>query len=196
MPATAYWGEDNGAQTGSPLHGTTQTCPTTGPDTVTQMNWKSVDDLATAPENASIGNGEYSYQKYQYLRLTGTFNSVNNGRWSHTATGGDTTLTGITISGSPDCVGTSDQLGYTTPVRTADGRLTKAMTGVTAIGSGTKICFSTGSPGAAKATAWGTAVAHSSSDLFSNYLVSQAYVSGAATGNSNVLTFTAEWEEN
>ena len=56
MAATFEYNEDNGAAAGSPAIGTTRNTA------VTQVDWKSVDDVATAYSAASINAGENRFR--------------------------------------------------------------------------------------------------------------------------------------
>ncbi len=48
MAATFHWAEDNGTQTGSPLHGTTRNGFGADTNYPTDVNWKTADDITTA----------------------------------------------------------------------------------------------------------------------------------------------------
>jgi len=58
MPATVVWQEDNGTATGSPAKGATRA-------NASQVDWKSVDDIATSRNTATIIAGQNSFPKYQ-----------------------------------------------------------------------------------------------------------------------------------
>lgn len=174
MAATFEFQEDNGAASGSPLKGATRT---TG---VSQVNWKSVDDVATAYSSAPINAGENSFPKYQFGRLQGTFNQISNGLWAHTAGSlpANTSLYGAVTS------------TYATPSQSATSGLSD-ISSITAIGSGAAVLFSTSGPEAAAPTSTLTAPG------YTQYLVTQARTTGAAsTGDSGNITLTLRYSEN
>ena len=174
MAATFEYNEDNGAATGSPARGTTRNTA------VTQVNWKSVDDVATAYSAAPINAGENSFPKYQFGKFTGTFNQISNGLWSHTAgtLPSNTTLWGAVTS------------TYATPTQSAVSGLTNIST-VTAIASGSPVLFSTTGPEGASPTATLSAAG------FTQYLVTQVRTTAsAAPGDSSNITLTLRYSEN
>lgn len=175
MAATFEYNEDNGAATGSPAKGTTRATA------VTQVNWKSVDDVATAYTSSTIIAGANSMTKYQFGKFTGTFNQISTGKWSHTA---GTLGTGLTLKG----VVTST---YATPSTTTNAALTQTMTGITAIASGQTVLFSTTGPEGASPTASITAAG------YSQYLATQLQTtSSAAAGDIGAITLTLRYDEN
>ena len=174
MAATFEYQEDNGAATGSPAKGTTRNTA------VTQVNWKSVDDVATAYSVAPINAGENSYPKYQFGRFTGTFNQISNGLWAHTAGSlpTNTSLYGAVTS------------TYATPSQSATAGLSD-ISSVTAITSGTPVNFSTTGPEDASPTPTLSAAG------YSQYLVTQVRTTGAAApGDSGSITLTLRYSEN
>lgn len=174
MASTCQFGEDNGAAAGSPPKGTTRTIP------AAQVNWKNTDDVTTTPESSVILAGNNSYTKYQFARITGTFTSVGNGLWSHTAGtfGANLTLKGKVTS------------TYATPATAANAALTVDMTAVTAIGSGQAVLFSTTGPEAASPSATLGAAG------YSQYLATQLQTAvGAASGATTVVTLTFQYDE-
>ena len=174
MAAVAAFYEDNGAQTGSPLKGTTRAV-------ATQMNWKSIDDIATAYATSPITRGGNSYTKYQFIQFSGTFNSIGAGLWAHTA---GAMGTGLTIKG---VVGTT----YATPATAANAALTVDMTTVIAIGSGQAVLFGATGPEAA-----GKATSSAANPCFSEYLPTQLQTTvSATTGDTATAVFTAQWSE-
>lgn len=174
MAAVFEFQEDNGTATGSPAKGATRT---TG---VTQMNWKAVDDVATAYSDAPVNAGENSYPKYQFGRLTGTFNQISNGLWAHTA---GTLPAGVTIHGAVTS-------SYATPSQDELAGLTDK-SAVTPIASGDAVLFSPTGPEDTAPSATLTEAG------YSQYLVTQARTTGASpTGDTDVQTFTLRYSEN
>lgn len=174
MAATFEFNEDNGAATGSPAKGTTRSTA------VTQVNWKSVDDVATAYSAAPINAGENSFPKYQFGKFGGTFNQISNALWAHTAgtLPANTSLYGGVTS------------TYATPTQSATAGLSD-ISSVTAIGSGIPVSFSTTGPEAASPTSTLSAAG------YTQYLVSQARTTASASpGDSSSLTLTLRYSEN
>lgn len=174
MSATFVFQEDNGAATGSPSKGTTRA-------NATQVNWKSVDDIATAPTSAPIIYGTNSFTKYQFGKFTGTFNQIGSAKWSHTS---GTLGTGLMLKGAVTST-------YATPSQTANAALTTDMTGITAIGSGATVSFSTTGPEGASPTSTLTAAG------YTQYLATQLQTTtSAAPGNTATVTLTLQYQEN
>lgn len=174
MAATYEYNEDNGAATGSPAKGTTRNTA------VTQVNWKSVDDVATPYTSAPVNAGENSFPKYQFGKFTGTFNQISNGLWAHTA---GTLPSGVTLYGAVTST-------YATPTQSATAGLSD-ISAVTAITSGAPVLFSTVGPEGASPTATLTGAG------YTQYLVTQARTTGAApTGDSATQTLTLRYSEN
>src|SRR5579862_10059373 len=103
MSATFHFCEDNGTQTGSPVHGTTRSGFGADTNFATDVNWKNADDCTansgTAYSAAPITAGNNSYTKYQYGHFSGTFNQILNAKWSaHTSPAG-ALATGLTLHG-------------------------------------------------------------------------------------------------
>jgi hypothetical protein len=186
MAATFWFCEDNGTQTGSPLHGTTQY--TTSPG-ATDVNWKNVDDCTansgTAYSSAPITAGNNSYSKYQYGKFSGTYNSILNGLWSAHTAGTSPMGTGLTLKGTVTST-------YATPATTTNSALTTDFSSTVAIGSGLAVDFSATSPQAASPS-----TTLSSGGGFTQYLVTQLQTtSSAAAGDTASITGTLSYNEN
>ena len=174
MAATFEYNEDNGAATGSPAKGTVRNTA------VTQVNWKSVDDVSTVYSSAPVNAGENSFPKYQFGKFTGTFNQISNGLWAHTA---GVLPTGVTLHGKV----TSE---YLTPSQAAVAGTTD-MSAVTAIEDGAAVLFSTVGPEGASPTAT------LEEPGYTQYLLTQARTTGASpTGDTDVQTLTLQYSEN
>lgn len=172
MAATAVWQEDNGTATGTPLKGTTRA-------NATQVDWKSVDDIATSRTTATIIAGQHSFHKYQFVKFTGTFNQISAGKFAHTA---GSLGTGVTLV---DKITST----YATPTRAALSGSTN-ITAVTAINSGQDVQFATAGPEAASSATLSAAG-------FSQYCVTQLQTtSAAAAGDVGNQTLTFQWNEN
>lgn len=174
MAATFEYNEDNGAQTGSPLKGTTRTTA------VTQVNWKNVDDVATAYTSSPVSASTNSYSKYQFGKFTGTFNQISNGKWAHTA---GSLQTGISLYGEVTST-------YATPTKTAVGSMSD-ISSITAIGSGATVLFHTTGPEGASPTTTLTAAG------YTQYLATQIRTTGSApAGDNGNVTLTLRYDEN
>lgn len=174
IPALFEFQEDNGAATGSPAKGTTRAA-------ATQVNWKNVDDIATAYTASPITAGQNSFTKYQFGRFTGTFNQISAGLLAHTA---GTPPSGVIIKGTVSST-------YATPSTVANAALTTVMTSPIAITSGLPVLFSTVGPEGASPTATLAAAG------FSQYFPTQIQTTGAApAGDIGAQTITLRYNEN
>ena len=173
MAATAVWQEDNGAATGSPAKGATRA-------NAANVDWKSVDDIATPRASATIVAGQNSYHKYQFVKFTGTFNQISAGKFAHTAGALGTGLTLVDKITST----------YATPATSALSGSTD-ITAVTAINSGQDVLFSTVGPEG------GSPSATLSAAGYSQYIATQLQTSSAtAAGDIGNQTLTFQWNEN
>lgn len=185
MSATFEWCEDNGASTGSPAHGTTQSGYGADTHYPTEVNWKNADDntenSGTAYSAAPITAGNNSYEKWLYGHFSGSFNQISAGLFAHTATAFGT---GLTLKGTVTS-------SYTTPSTTANSNLSTDMTSAISISSGLSVDFSTTGPYAASPTSTLSAAG------YSQYLVTQLQTSGsAAAGDTAQVTLTFQYNEN
>lgn len=178
MAAVFEFNEDNGTQTGSPTKGTTRTTA------VTQNDWKNTDDVATGFATSPIQAGANSFDKWQCGKFSGTYNTILNGKWAHTA---GSLGTGLTLKGKVAPSG-----GYTTPSTTANANLSTDMTSTTAIGSGATVQFGVTGPEAA-----GKASSTTANPAYSEFLVTQLQTTtSAAAGNVGSQTITLQYDEN
>lgn len=183
MAATFEFQEDNGASTGSPAKGTTRTAART------EVNWKNIDDSTTAYSSSPITAGNNSYQKNQFGKFSGTFNSISAGLFAHTATAFGT---GLTLKGVPTCTSDGTRYLYVTPSTTADTNLTTDMTSAISIGSGVAVCF-----GATGPEATGKATSMATNPCYTNFLTTQLQTTGsAAAGDTATVTLTLQYNEN
>lgn len=182
MAATFEFNRDTGTQTGSPTKGTTRSTA------VTDTNWKNTDTYATAYTAAPITDGNNSYEIWNFGKFSGTFNTILNGLFAHTATAFGT---GLTLKGTPACTGDGDRLLYTTPATTANTSLTTNMTSAISIASGVAVCFGPTGP-----EATGKASSTTSNPAYTNYLTTQLQTSGASAGDTATVTLTLQYQEN
>lgn len=171
MAATTTWYEQNGSATGSPAHGTEST--------ISSCDWKSVDDSTTSRASAPVLAGSNSYDKYIYLKFTGTFNQISAVKFAHTA---GTLGTGISLKSKITST-------YTTPATTALSSSTD-ITSTTSIGSGASVLLSTTGPN-------GSTSASQTTTCYTQYIVTQVQTTSAANaGDSGTVTLTVQYNEN
>lgn len=171
MAATTTWYEQNGSATGSPAHGTEST--------ISSCDWKSVDDSTTSRASAPVLAGSNSYNKYIYLKFTGTFNQISAVKFAHTA---GTLGTGISLKSKITST-------YATPATTALASSTD-ITSTTAIGSGASVLLSTTGPN-------GSTSASQTTTCYTQYIVTQVQTTSAANaGDSGTVTLTVQYNEN
>lgn len=172
MAATTTWYEQNGTATGSPAHGTESS--------VSACDWKNVDDTTTTRANAPVPAGSNSYEKFNYIKFTGTFNQISAVKWAHTA---GTLGTGLALKGKVTST-------YTTP-STASMSSSTDMTSTSSVGSGATVLLSNSGPNGANPTA------SMSGSGYTQYLVTQIQTQAtAAAGDSNQITLTVQYNEN
>ncbi|HEY4364473.1 MAG TPA: hypothetical protein VGN17_26140 [Bryobacteraceae bacterium] len=175
MAATFTFLQDNGAATGSPAHGTTQGA------TTTDCNWKNIDDATSAITSFPITAGNNSYEKFIYGKFSGTFTTISNGLWAHTA---GTFGTGIALKGVVSST-------FTTPSTATNSALTTDMTSPISIGSGDTVLFvatgpQTASPGASCST----------NPCYTQFLITQMQTtSSTAAGATASATLTLSYDE-
>jgi hypothetical protein len=152
------------------------------------MNWKNIDDAGTAYSSSPIDAGNNSFSVYCFGHYTGTYNTIQGGKWAHTS---GSMGTGLTIKGQPAMTADADRLAYATPATSANASLTVDDTSTTAIASGRAVWFGTTSPASA-----GKAASTTSNPAYTNYLVSQLQTTvAAAPGDTATATFTLRHQE-
>ncbi len=181
MAATFEFVEDNGAVTAS--HGTTRT------GARVDVNWKALDDSATAYTANPIVAGQNSFQKNQYGHFSGTFNQILNGLWAHTATAFGA---GLVLKGLVACTTVGGPYTYVTPSQVADTGLTVDMSAAVAIGSGVAVWF-----GATGPEATGKAASMATNPCWSSWLTTQLQTTtSAVAGDTAQVTLTLQYDEN
>jgi hypothetical protein len=176
MPAIFFFGEDNGASSGSPLRGTTRT---TG---VTQVNWKNTDDVATVYSTSPIAAGNNSFEKFQFGVYSGTFNQIANGKWQH--------VSGVLGAGL--ALKTRVTGGYTTPSTAANAILIHDITLTGDIATGLAVLFGTTGPNVTGASATTTLAAVG----YTQYFPTQLQTTNAASaGDTAVVTCMLRYDE-
>ena len=131
MAATAQFIEDNGASISTAFGGLRGTTRTTG---VSNMNWKNTDDTATVYSSSPITAGNNSYEKFQAVVFTGSYNQISNGKWQHVS---GTLGAGLTIKGIVSGSGI-----YTTPSTTTNASLIRDQTVTGDISTGYAVTIS------------------------------------------------------
>jgi len=182
MAATFAWDEDTGTAAGSPTKGTTRTAG------VTDVNWKNSGVQGDAYSAFPIADGSNSFEKWQFGHFSGTYNTILNGLFAHTATAFGA---GLTLKGPPACTSDGTRLLYTTPAVAVNANLTTNMTSVIAIASGVAVAF-----GATGPEATGKAASMTTNPCYTNYLTTQLQTSGASPGDTATVTLTLRYDEN
>lgn len=172
MAATTTWYEQNGTAAGSPAAGTEST--------ISSCDWKSVDDSTTSRASAPVLAGANSYNKFIYLKFSGTFNQISAVKFAHTS---GTLGTGISLMGKITST-------YTTPSTSALASATD-ITSTTAVGSGASVLLATTGPNGANPAASQT------SQCYTQYIVTQVQTTASASaGDSGSVTLTVQYNEN
>lgn len=181
MAATHAFKEDNGTLASG--RGTTTAV------TVTNVNWKNIDDTTTAYSSSPITAGNNSFTKYQYSDLSGTFNSVGTMLFSAnvvntTGAAGSALATGLTLKGVVTAT-------YATPSASTNAALTTSYTaGGPAVGSGATVLLGTTGPNNA-------ASASISAAGQSQYFPTQLQTSSAASaGDISTIYIAVQYNEN
>lgn len=156
--------------------------------TVTNVNWKNIDDATTAYTAAPITAGNNSFEKWLFGAFSGSYNSISAGLFAHTA---GAFGTGLTLKGPPTMTSDTTDLAFTTPSTSANATLTNDMTAAVAITSGVAVWFGLTSP-----TAAGKAASTTDNPAWTNYLTSQLQTTGsAAAGDTATATLTLRYDE-
>jgi hypothetical protein len=179
MAAIFQWGEANGG--GQTLS-----------SGIVNVNWKNVDDTGTAYNAAPITAGNNSFEKWQFGIFSGTFNTIQNGFYDHTA---GTLGAGLSVSGMVSMTASGLALSYTTPSTTKNANLTRDYS--TANGSfptnAPIVFFGPGGP----TLSFGKQASSSANPCYTNYLTTQLGSSVAAgAGDTATLTFSLRYDEN
>jgi len=169
--------EDNGAAAGSPPKGTTRTFR------VGNVNWKNIDDASTAYGSSPITTGNASYEKWQFLAISGSYNQLSSAKFGHTTGifGAGLKLLTVITSGyhTPTTTILSSGIDITNPTGIADASQT--------------VFFSPIGPEAAGHT--GTI--GSFTGVYTQYFVTQLVTTTAASpGDTSTATLTLSLTEN
>lgn len=169
MAADFKYQEDNGATPGASR------------GDASQVNWKSVNDIATLPSAAPITAGENSFEKYQFGVFSGTFTQISNGLWAHTA--GEITDPEIELHGKVTST-------YAQPSTDAMSGSTD-MTSTIPITEGATVLFSENGPDDVSPTPT------LEDEGYTQYLVTQIQTgSGAEAGPTTTIALTLRYNEN
>lgn len=177
MAATFQWGEANGSLETVTLD-------------VNNVNWKNIDD--TSDSNYStypIIAGLSSYQKFQFGYFSGTYSSISNGLFEHTA--GFLGL-GMTLKGPPSMTADDMKILYFTPTTGVNASLSGDYTDVNPITNGKIVFFGPTSPNAN-----GKASSTTANPAYTNYLVTQlCTLNTVDAGDTEEITLTLRYDEN
>lgn len=172
MAATTTWFEQNGDASGSPASGTESS--------ISSCDWKAVDDTTTPRASAPVLAGTNSFEKYIYLKFSGTFNQVSAVKFAHTA---GVMGTGISLKGKVSST-------YAKPATSAMTGATD-ITNPTAIGSGASVLLGTAGPNDTDPQPSQT------TECYTQYLITQVQTAATAqAGDSGTATLTIQYNEN
>lgn len=222
MAATFIWCEDNGAQTGSPLHGTarhgfTQTTNVNGTlawsaESPADVNWKAIDDtkeygsdgLGTGRTAGSTGVGSVGtpYGSAPITAGNNGFTKFQYGKFCGSFTQISSAIWGHWKSGGETALGTGLTLKglvtstYATPSATTNAALTVDMSAV--VGT-----FASGQTGVQNVnfSTVGPEGASPTATLsavgYTQYLATQLQTTGSAVaGDTSSVTLTLQYNEN
>lgn len=176
MASAADFCEDNGAAAGTPAKGTTRTFRRT------EVNWKNIDDSTTAYSSSPITTGLNSFEKWQFLAITGTYNQLSAGKVGHT--------TGIFGAGLKLVIAVTS--GYHTPTATT-------------LSSGIDITLSSGIADASQTVFFSPIGPESAGQTgtfsivsgYSSYFATQLITTtSASAGDTATATLTMQYTEN
>lgn len=174
MSVVATWKEDNGEATGTPAKGATRG------DAASPIEWQSNDSRTTSRANYPIQAGSNSYVKYNFVYFSGTFNSISNVKFAHTA---GTLGTGLAIYGAVTST-------YQTPSVSPVAGFSDISTPVS-IESGTTVLMSTTGPEDQNPSAT------LSTSGYTQYIAHQLRTQATAeAGDTATATFTIQYREN
>jgi hypothetical protein len=175
MASLFSFGEDAGTSTGSPSKGTTRNYG------LADCNWKNATGIADSYSGNPITAGGNSFVKYQFGAISGSFNTISNGKWAHTS---GTFGAGLTLRGHVTS-------GYSTPTTGTLGSGSDITATGTIAASGITVLFHSGGPE--------YAISGSISSVptgYSQYLVTQLQTTtGAAPGDTATATLTFQFDE-
>lgn len=184
MPAIPLFCEDNGAAVATAAAAGGGNRGTTRASGVANLSWKNADDTTTPYGTSPITAGNNSYDKFQFISFTGSFNQISNCLFQHVTgnLGGGLSIFGF-VSGS-GC--------YRTPATTSNTAFIYDMssTGLISTGYSVKV-------GAFGPEASGKASSTTSNPCFSEYFGTQLRTtSAAAAGDISVITWQIRYDEN
>jgi len=181
MAATLNWCEDHGTATGSPAKGTTRDGFDSSTNYAVNCNWKTADDTnVTAYSSAPIGPPpDNSYEKYQYLKITGSFTSISSMKWTARGNYEELTSNGDVQQGYVKIMGGVSSV-YNTPSRSLNAALMTNFSFQVWAHQGLPVKFSTVGPEGADPTDVLT------EDGYTQYLISQLQMTADATINSDI----------
>ena len=175
MASIFSFGEDNGTPSGSPPRGATRTFQRS------ECNWKNIDDSSTAYSSQPIMAGGNSFTKFQFGAISGTWNTLSNGKFAHTSGtfGGGLTLRVFITS------------GYAQPATgTFSSGVDFTATGTIAASGQTVLFSQTGPEGTQSASV------NTVGTGYTQYFVTQLQTTtGAAPGDTATAELTFQYDE-
>lgn len=175
MASIFSFGEDSGPATGSPAKGATRAYGRT------ECNWKNATGLSDVYSTYPIQAGNNSYTKFQFGAISGTWNTLSNGKFAHTTGtfGAGLTLRIFITSGyaTPETGTLTSGIDFTVPYTLA--------------ASGLTVYLNSGGPEYASGTSITTA-----GTGFTSYLVTQLQTTtGASPGDTTQVTLSFSYDE-
>ena len=180
MSASVRFDRDHGVATGTPPKGSSRSTD------VQDVNWKNSDVESDTFQSRPIVDGNNSYVNWIFARFSGTYTSISNIKFGHTA---GVLPFGVKLFGAPDCTNDATALPYTTPTPSTKAELVD-FTEVLPISYGKSVCVGATDPGAT-----GKASSTTSNPAYTNYLPTQLRLDGAQSGDLPSITVTLQYDE-
>ena len=189
MAASTFWVEENGTAGGTPARGNTAT---TG---ISNINFGSRDQANLTIASNVITGGTNSYDKYNYIMFSGSWNQLLNGRFNHS-----TGNLGVGIS--LFCL-ISGSGFYNTPSQGTNAQLNREITqtGLTSTGIVSN-WVSTGAYNNDYALTATSGVVYNNAGwvgavAYTPYIIQQIRtLASASAGDGALMTWTFAWDEN
>lgn len=181
MAASVQFIEDYGVAITTATGGDRGTTRASG---ISNVNWKNAGDTASVYSDYPITAGQNSYEKYQAVVFTGSFNQISNCKFAHVSgvLGAGLTIKAV-ISGSGI---------YRAPATTSYGLMTGDWTQTGDISTGYNVLVGGRGPEAS-----GKAPTTTENPAFTQYLVSQLQTTASASaGDTQTVTFQFRYDEN
>jgi hypothetical protein len=181
MASTVNWCEDNGVAIAGGAGSNRGTTRTTG---VSNVNWKSIADATSNYGDYPITAGQNSYEKFQSLLWTGSFNMITGVTFQHVS---GVFANGVTLKGYVTGSGF-----YTAPSQTSNALLTYDMTLTGSISTGYSVRVGGGLGPEHSGKNLGTIA----NPAWSEYITTQLQTNVSASAGDTSGIFQISWTEN